>query len=41
MMASRVTPLVVEVEGVEEDEAEDGEVAGAAGSVVLTHGRFD
>ena len=41
MIASRVTPPVVKVEGAEEDEAEDGEVAGAAGLVVLTRGRFD
>ena len=41
MMALRVTPLVAEVEGMEEDGAEDGGVAGVTGSNVSTRGRFD
>ena len=41
MIASRVTPPATEVEGAEEDEAEDGGVAGATRLDVSMRGCFD
>ena len=40
-MALRVTTLAAKVEGIEEDGAENGGAARAAGSVVSTCGHFD
>ena len=41
MMASRVTPLATEEEGVEEDKAKEGGATGVAGLVVSMRGHFD